>query len=211
MIPPSRRSERLGRLSRSDYSASEALSGARLGSSKLQTPRFRPCHRGRRTLSRAPLSASDALYIRPAQPTEPFRPTLGESSAGSIPAASISSGNDEVLFALRSQPHGRRSVFVPSATSQSATVERSALSSSKPARRPCRACRRCGRLRHRRSVRLGSTSPSFAWLKPTPAPFGWMLLVPLSGNSLLWYPPSMKPINGDPYSVSAALKDRSGQ
>ena len=59
----------------------------------------------------------------------------------------------------------------------------------------------------------GSTPPSFAWLKPTPTPtpFGWMLLVPPSGNSLLWYPPSMKPINGDPYSVSAALKDRSGQ
>ena len=38
-----------------------------------------------------------------------------------------------------------------------------------------------------------------------------MILVPPSGNSLLWHPPWMRPINGDPYSVSAALKDQSGQ
>jgi hypothetical protein len=51
---------------------------------------------------------------------------------------------------------------------------------------------------------------SFTWLKPAPTPSGWMLLVPPSGSSLLWYPPWMRRIPGDSYSVSAALKDRSG-
>ena len=51
---------------------------------------------------------------------------------------------------------------------------------------------------------------SFTWLKPLPAPSGWLLLVPESGSSLLWYPPWMRSVAGDPYSVSAALKDRNG-
>lgn len=51
---------------------------------------------------------------------------------------------------------------------------------------------------------------SLTWLKPAAVQVGWRLLVPRSGSSLLWYPPSMRPISGDSYSVSAALKDRNG-
>jgi hypothetical protein len=51
---------------------------------------------------------------------------------------------------------------------------------------------------------------SLSLLEPAPPPSGWQLLVPRSGTSLLWYPPSMTQISGDPYSVSAALRDREG-
>ncbi len=51
---------------------------------------------------------------------------------------------------------------------------------------------------------------SLSSLEPAPAPSGWRLLVPKSGSSLLWYPPSMKQISGDPTSVSAALVGRNG-
>ncbi len=60
-----------------------------------------------------------------------------------------------------------------------------------------------------------SASRSAAMLSPAnfapmPAPTGWRLLVPPSGTSSLWYPPSLRPIPGDAYSVSAALKNRKG-
>ena len=42
-------------------------------------------------------------------------------------------------------------------------------------------------------------------LKPAPAPSGWRLLIPKARGSRLWYPPSMKPVSDDPYSVSAAI------
>jgi hypothetical protein len=51
---------------------------------------------------------------------------------------------------------------------------------------------------------------SLSSLKPAPVPSGWRLLVPKSGSSRLWYPPSMKHISGDSYSVSAALIDPHG-
>ncbi len=47
-------------------------------------------------------------------------------------------------------------------------------------------------------------------LKPAPAPSGWRLLIPKGRGSRLWYPPSMKPVSGDPYSVTAALAGRRG-
>jgi hypothetical protein len=63
-------------------------------------------------------------------------------------------------------------------------------------------------------VSAASASPSPPlWLtrfKAAPAPAGWLLLVPPSGTSSLWYPPIMRPIKGDTYSVSAALRDRTG-
>jgi hypothetical protein len=49
---------------------------------------------------------------------------------------------------------------------------------------------------------------SLSSLKPAPAPSGWRLLVPKARGSRLWYPPSMKPVSGDPYSVTAALVGR---
>jgi hypothetical protein len=62
------------------------------------------------------------------------------------------------------------------------------------------------------SVSSATATPllSLSSLKPAPAPSGWRVLVPKSGSSRLWYPPSMKKISGDPYSVSAALIDRNG-
>jgi hypothetical protein len=42
-------------------------------------------------------------------------------------------------------------------------------------------------------------------LKPAPAPPGWRLLIPKAGGSRLWYPPSVKPVSADPYSVTAAI------
>ncbi len=51
---------------------------------------------------------------------------------------------------------------------------------------------------------------SLAWVKPAPAPAGWLRLIPRSHTSVLWYPPAMRPIPGDPYSVSTVLKDRNG-
>jgi hypothetical protein len=56
-----------------------------------------------------------------------------------------------------------------------------------------------------------TTAPfSLAQLKPMVEPAGWKLLIPPSGSSLLWYPPFMQPVKGDPYSVSAHFKDASG-
>jgi len=46
----------------------------------------------------------------------------------------------------------------------------------------------------------------FGWFTPRAAPAGWQLLVPPSGTSLLWYPPSMRPKQGDPWSVTTVLK-----
>jgi len=48
-------------------------------------------------------------------------------------------------------------------------------------------------------------------LKPSPEPPNWIPLVPASGTSTLWYPPEMRQIPGDNYSVSTALRDRSGE
>ena len=63
-------------------------------------------------------------------------------------------------------------------------------------------------------VSAASASPSsHLWLtrfKAAPAPAGWLLLVPPSGTSSLWYPPIMRPIKGDLDSVSAALRERTG-
>jgi hypothetical protein len=42
-------------------------------------------------------------------------------------------------------------------------------------------------------------------LKPVPAPSGWRLLIPKARGSRLWYPPSVKPVSADPYSVTAAI------
>jgi hypothetical protein len=56
----------------------------------------------------------------------------------------------------------------------------------------------------------GDAPLSLTWVKPAPAPAGWLLLVPSSGDSLLWYPPFMKKIPGDPWSVSASFKDATG-
>ena len=55
-----------------------------------------------------------------------------------------------------------------------------------------------------------SPPTSLDWFKAAPAPAGWKLLVPPSGSSLLWYPPFMKPLEGDPYSVSVSFKDTDG-
>jgi hypothetical protein len=52
---------------------------------------------------------------------------------------------------------------------------------------------------------------SLTRLKPAPEPPNWIPLVPASGTSVLWYPPSMRQIPGDTYSVSTALRDRTGQ
>ena len=52
---------------------------------------------------------------------------------------------------------------------------------------------------------------SLTRLKPAPEPPNWVPLVPASGTSVLWYPPSIRQIPGDTYSVSTALRDRSGQ
>ncbi len=46
---------------------------------------------------------------------------------------------------------------------------------------------------------------SLSSLKPAPTPSGWRLLVPKARGSRLWYPPSMKRLSGDPYSVTVAL------
>jgi hypothetical protein len=46
---------------------------------------------------------------------------------------------------------------------------------------------------------------SLSSLKPTPAPSGWRLLIPKARGSRLWYPPSMKSIPGDAYSVTVAI------
>ena len=47
-------------------------------------------------------------------------------------------------------------------------------------------------------------------LRPTPPAAGWKSLTPPSHSSVLWYPPSMQPVKGDSFSVSAALKSSSG-
>ena len=59
----------------------------------------------------------------------------------------------------------------------------------------------------------GTLPPAFSLtsLKPAPEPPNWIPLVPASGTSILWYPPYMRRIAGDPYSVSTAVRDRSGQ
>lgn len=63
-------------------------------------------------------------------------------------------------------------------------------------------------------VALGSTAGAggdpFAWFAPRAAPAGWQLLVPPSGTSLLWYPPSLRPHQGDAWSVTALLRNRAG-
>jgi hypothetical protein len=57
---------------------------------------------------------------------------------------------------------------------------------------------------------LSTTPLSLSRLKPTPTPSGWRLLVPRSGTSSLWYPPVMRPASGDPWSVTAELRDGKG-
>jgi hypothetical protein len=52
---------------------------------------------------------------------------------------------------------------------------------------------------------------SLSTLKPTSEPPNWIPLVPASRTSLLWSPPYMRRIPGDAYSVSTALRDRSGK
>jgi hypothetical protein len=47
--------------------------------------------------------------------------------------------------------------------------------------------------------------PLLKSLKPAPAPSGWRLLIPKARGSRLWYPPSVKPVSADPYSVTAEI------
>jgi len=49
------------------------------------------------------------------------------------------------------------------------------------------------------------------WVKPQAPLPGWKVLVPASGTSVLWYPPAMTPGKGDPYSVTAELRDKSNK
>ncbi len=50
---------------------------------------------------------------------------------------------------------------------------------------------------------------SLSSLKPMPAPAGWMHRSLPSGGAVLWYPPALKLIPGDPTSVSAAARNQS--
>jgi hypothetical protein len=49
------------------------------------------------------------------------------------------------------------------------------------------------------------------WVKPQPPLPNWKVLVPASRSSVLWYPPALTPSQGDPYSVTAELRDKSGK
>ena len=50
-----------------------------------------------------------------------------------------------------------------------------------------------------------SAPTSLAWLKAAPPPAGWKPLPAPKGRIVLWRPPDMAPVKGDPDSVSAAL------
>ena len=45
----------------------------------------------------------------------------------------------------------------------------------------------------------------FAWLVPTSAPTNWDHVVTPAGTAVLSYPPSFRPVHGDPLSVSVAV------
>jgi hypothetical protein len=51
---------------------------------------------------------------------------------------------------------------------------------------------------------------SLSWLKPAAAPVGWRELTSSSHATVIWFPPTLKPIESDPGSVSAAAIDRGG-
>lgn len=61
------------------------------------------------------------------------------------------------------------------------------------------------------STGAGLPAPlSLSTLKPATEPPNWIPLLPRSRTSILWYPPFMRRIKSDPWSVSTALRDRSG-
>jgi hypothetical protein len=51
---------------------------------------------------------------------------------------------------------------------------------------------------------------SFRWFHRAAPPAGWHHLTPHLGGSVLWYPPALQPISGDPTSVSAAVQNHAG-
>jgi hypothetical protein len=52
---------------------------------------------------------------------------------------------------------------------------------------------------------------AFSWLIPARAPQGWTSATIASGGATLHYPPNWKAIPGDPGTITAALRDKSGR
>jgi hypothetical protein len=56
----------------------------------------------------------------------------------------------------------------------------------------------------------GGAGAAFAWLRPAAAPASWRSVTNASGTATLFYPAGWHTLPGDPGSVSAALRDSSG-
>jgi hypothetical protein len=60
-----------------------------------------------------------------------------------------------------------------------------------------------------RGAEAGNTG-AFSWLRAGRVPHGWTSATIASGAATISYPASWKPISGDPGTVTAALRDRTG-
>jgi hypothetical protein len=71
----------------------------------------------------------------------------------------------------------------------------------------------CGGARGARSgtpAASAGVAPAFAWLRAAAAPASWRSVTNAAGTATLFYPPGWHTLPGDPGSVSAALRDSSG-